>query len=153
MPSYPIHLAIAKEYLKTHNEENVEEFYQGVIAPDNKPILELGNGRLHYGENSHKPDLNRYYHEKGLDSSYNRGYFLHLLTDYLFYNRFLNEYSHDIYDDYIKMNKRIIEKYDLQIPEIISKKVKLVDGDLKVIDENEIYKFIDTIGRFRFRGI
>lgn len=147
MPSYAMHLAIAKKYLDSHKEENEEEFYQGTIAPDMKPVLEIGNGRLHYGENSHKPGLNRYYQEEGLNSSYNRGYFLHLLTDYLFYNRFLTEYSHDIYDDYERMNQRIIDKYELDIPEDIKSHIRFKNGDLKTIDENEVYKFIETVGQ------
>ena len=147
MPSYAMHLAIAKKYLETHKEENEEEFYQGTIAPDNKPVLEIGNGRLHYGENSHRPGLNRYYQEQGLNSSYNRGYFLHLLTDYLFYNKFLDKFSADICDDYERMNQRIIDKYDLDISEDIKSHIWFKDGDLKVIDESEVYKFIDTVGK------
>ena len=35
MASFVIHLAIAKEYLiKNNNNENIEEFKEGSIAPD-----------------------------------------------------------------------------------------------------------------------
>ena len=147
MPSLAMHLAIAKKYLESHKEENEEEFYKGTVAPDMKPVLEIGNGRLHYGENSHRPGLNRYYQEEGLNSSYNRGYFLHLLTDYLFYNRFLTEYSHDIYDDYERMNQRIINKYGLKVPEKLEGYIKIVDKELKVVDEDSVYRFIDSVGQ------
>lgn len=147
MPSLAMHLAIAKKYLEQHPEENEEEFYQGAIAPDMKPILEIGNGRLHYGENSHRPGLNKYYQEEGLNSSYNRGYFQHLLTDYLFYNKFFDEFSYDIYDDYTRMNTRIIKRYGLEIPEDIQKHIEKLDGEIKVIDEDSVYKFIETVGK------
>lgn len=34
MPCLAMHLAVAKEYLKRHSEENKEEFILGSIAPD-----------------------------------------------------------------------------------------------------------------------
>lgn len=148
MPSLVMYLAVAKKYMEKHSEENEEEFIEGILAPDRRINLTSEKAKLHYGEKtSHRPDLNRYYHEQGLESSYNRGYFLNLITDYLFYNKYLQEYSADIYDDYKKMNSRIIDKYNLSIPEDIENQVDIVDGEIKVINENEVYKFIETVGQ------
>ena len=141
MPSFTIHLAVAKKYLEKHPEEKKEEFYRGVIDPD------LKDKRVsHFGPNSSSPDLNRYCQEMGLKSSYNRGYFLHLLTDDLFYNKYLESFSEEIYDDYDRINKILIEKYQLTIPEIIREKVKFKDEIPQILDFESICKFIDTVG-------
>lgn len=104
MPSFTIHLAVAKKYLEKHKNENEEEFYRGVIDPDLKD-----KATSHFGKYSSEPDLNRYCREVGLNSSYKRGYFLHLLTDDLFYNKYLEGFSEEIYDDYNRINQAIID--------------------------------------------
>lgn len=146
MPSLVMYLAIAKKYMEKHPEENEEEFIEGILAPDRKRNLRAEKDRLHYGESSHRPDLNRYCQEEGLESSYNRGYFLNLLTDYLFYNRYLQEYSADIFYDFKRMNKRIEDKYDVHVPEGLESRMHYEDGELKSVNEESVYKFIDTVG-------
>lgn len=142
MPSYVIHLAVAKKYLENHKEEDFEEFYRGVVAPD------LADKKVsHYGEYSSSPDLNKYYNEVGLDNSYNRGYFLHLVTDYLFYNKFLQSFSSEIYEDYNKINSDLIEKYNISIPKEIEEKIKFKEGIPSILDINRICKFIDAVGQ------
>lgn len=145
MPSYVIHLAIAKKYLENHkkeeNEENEEEFYKGVIAPD------LADKKTsHFGEYSSSPNLNKYYNEVGLNSSFKKGYFLHLVTDYLFYNKFLKSFSPEIYEDYNKINERLIKKYNIDIPKEVEEKAKFEQGDLKVLDYDGVCKFINAVG-------
>lgn len=39
MPSFTIHLAVAKKYLETHKQENEQEFLKGVIAPDSQYLF------------------------------------------------------------------------------------------------------------------
>ena len=141
MPSFIIHLAIAKKYLNNHPQENAEEFYQGVIAPDLKD-----KSTSHFGPYSSKPDLNRYCKEVGLETSYNRGYFLHLLTDDLFYNKYLKGFSSEIYEDYNIINKKLIEKYGIEIPKEIIGKVKFHEGNTKILNYESICRFIDAVG-------
>lgn len=148
MPSLVMYLAIAKKYLERHSEENEEEFMKGILAPDIKRNLKNEKGKLHYGEqSSHRPDLDRFYRERGLDSSYNRGYFLNLLSDYLFYNKFLQEYSISIFHDFRKMNKRMKEKYNIDLPQELESRVKFEAGHLSSIEEESVYKFIDAVGQ------
>lgn len=147
MPSFTIHLAVAKKYLETHKQENEQEFLKGVIAPDLKDKT-----ISHFGEYSSCPNLNRFCKEVGLNSSYNRGYFLHLLTDDLFYNKFLKRFSEEIYHDYDKINKALIEKYDLKIPNEIKEKVKFEDGSTQILDLENICKFIDTVGNIELEA-
>ena len=141
MPSFTIHLAIAKKYLEKHPEENEEAFYNGVIDPDLKD-----KSTSHFGKYSNTSDLNRYCREVGLNSSYNRGYFLHLLTDDLFYNKYLERFLNEIYDDYNIINQSIINKYGIEIPDKIKDLVKFESGETRLLDFDSICKFIDTVG-------
>jgi len=83
MPGYVIHLAVAERYLKNHKnkKENYDEFIQGVIFPDSVEDKE----KTHYGKGSSNSDLYKFLQENKIDNSFKRGYFLHLITDYLFY--------------------------------------------------------------------
>lgn len=141
MPSFTIHLAVAKKYLEKHKNENEEEFYNGVIDPDLKD-----KKTSHFGKYSSTPDLNRYCREVELNSSYNRGYFLHLLTDDLFYNKYLERFSNEIYNDYNKINRAIVARYSLEIPDKIKDLIKFESGETKLLNFDSICKFIDTVG-------
>ena len=148
MPSLIMYLAIAKKYIEKHPEEIEADFIKGILAPDIKRNLKAEKARLHYGEqSSHRPDLNRFYQERGLDSSYNRGYFLNLLSDYLFYNEFLQEYSVSVFHDFRKMNKRMKEKYRIALPRELEGRVEFEDGEPVSIDEESVYQFIDFAGQ------
>ena len=86
MASFSMHLSIAKLYLDRHTEEDEYEFVRGSIEPDLAPFLE--KGRTHYGLHAAWANPAKYLQENGksLENSFKRGYFLHHLTDYLFYH-------------------------------------------------------------------
>ena len=88
MPSYAIHLAVAEEYLKKSNcsKENHEKFIKGVIYPDMVKDKSLS----HYGSNSSVSDLSKFLSRNRVNDSFKRGCFLHLMTDYLFYNKYID---------------------------------------------------------------
>ena len=100
MASTHIHLAIAKRYLEKHGHEIADKkaFCDGNILPD----YEKAKANSHYGNRSETKDLLKRHQEKvspqnflqknSLDSDLNRGIFLHLHTDWNYYNNFL---SHD----------------------------------------------------------
>ena len=90
----------------------------------------------HYGYSTSKPDLNFYVESHSMNDDFNKGYFLHLITDYLFYNKYFAnfDWTPEIYDDYDRLNKILIEKYKIKIPEKISNIVQFKDGELKVLD-------------------
>lgn len=113
MPSLDIHIVIAREYLKKYNDIKDEyDFIKGNIAPD------LLDDRIasHYTKSDYSKDLisilnnkiglDEYLQNKNIDNDYEGGYFLHLVTDYIFFNNFF-----DI--DYIKKNDYSIFKKDL----------------------------------------
>lgn len=130
MAGYVIHLAVAEEYLKkTKVKEKYNEFIAGVIAPDGVE----DKSKTHYGANSSKTKLDEYLKDKKLNSSFNRGYFLHLVTDYIFYNKVFDTYSKDIYNDYDILNSILIEKYKVNLPDSVKNRVFFKDGDLKIL--------------------
>lgn len=83
----------------------------------------------HYSNNSSCPDFKKFLDKNNLDSDYNKGYLLHLIIDYLFYNRFLNEFSEELYCDYNKLNKFLIERYHItDIPPEIQNYIGFENG-------------------------
>lgn len=142
--SFNIHLAVAKKYCEKNNIKDVENFYEGSIKPDlveNKKIT-------HYTGYCDKSNLKRYLLEKvrldkfleneNIDSDFQKGIFLHLVTDFLFFNDFFekeyiekNNYDSfikDLYYSYRITNYILIEKYSISklksIEEIMNKNIK-----------------------------
>lgn len=142
MPGYVIHIATAQEYFKKHNSiENEEEFIKGVIFPDSTPDKSI----THYGGNSGHSNIGKFLKSNKIDTSFNRGYFLHLITDYLFYNYYLDRFSKDIYNDYDIINSKLIEKYNVDLPIEIKDKVFFKQGKTKILSFNLACKVIDEI--------
>ena len=115
MPGYVIHLAVAERYLEKHpnKSENYEDFIEGVIFPDGVK----DKSKTHYGNGSSNSNLPDFLNEHNLENSFDRGYFIHLLTDYLFYNKYIDTFSKEIYNDYDILNKELITKYHITLPD------------------------------------
>lgn len=143
MPGYVIHLSVAEEYLKKHDKkENYSEFIEGVIFPDSVTDKSL----THYGPSSSQVNLYNFLKEHELNDSFTRGHFLHLLTDYLFYNKYINFFSKDIYNDYDILNKKLIKKYDVKLPDKVKKYVFFKENmELKILSYSLIETFIKDV--------
>ena len=171
MPCLAMHLAVAKEYLKKNPGENEEEFMLGTIAPDinmpdiNKYINGVGSDKNshHFGENYNTIDAIEYMKRKinfakffdcnDLATSFLRAYFLHLICDYLFFGEYVT--SEDLkgltadearikgYADYNRITPKLIKKYDLTVPDEIKSIIfGNSEGELEILKEDRIYKFI-----------
>lgn len=173
MPGIHIHLAIAKEYLKHHPEiKNKEAFYEGSIAPD----FAEDKKKSHYTKETSNEDLINYLNNKvhifpflqttNVKTDYNKGLFLHLITDKLFFTKFLDqnylksvtysEYINDLYYSYECTNPVIInhyqlpmEKYEQRIEENINK-MKKVRGIVEkqknnILEVDKLIKFINEM--------
>ena len=151
MAGYVIHLAIAEEYLKKHKDvkEDYEEFIKGVIYPDSVTDKSL----THYGIKSSKVILKDFLQDNEINNSYMRGYFLHLITDYLFYNKYLEKFSKDIYNDYDILNKRLIEKYNVVLPVNIQNNVFYKEGETKILTMELAIKIIDEISDLNLNAV
>lgn len=144
MPGYVIHLAVAEEYLKKHNnnEENYNEFIEGVISPDNTN----DKSKTHYGNGSSNTNLYKFILSNELTNSFIRGHFLHLLTDYLFYNQYIEYFSNDIYNDYDILNSTLINMYNVKLPSKIENQVFFKEnGTLKIITLELVQNLITNI--------
>lgn len=150
MPGYVIHLAVGNVYSQNNKIQNITNFEKGIIAPDLAP----DKIKSHYGQHSSEPALNKYIQINGNNlNNYQEGYFLHLVTDYLFYNKFLTLWNPTIYEDYDILNSRIMKKYKVVIPEKIKNIVQFKDGNLSILNESDIYNFIDSVGKIDIRQI
>lgn len=145
VPSRVIHLVVAEEYLRKHTEieENHEEFIKGVLYPDSV----LDKSETHYGIKSSKTNLADFLQEHEIENSFTRGYFLHLVTDYLFYNRCLKYYSKEkMYRDYDILDILLPFKYNVRLPEEL-KGSNCAEGDFKlsILTMSQIENFIKTV--------
>lgn len=146
MPGYVIHLAVAEKYIEKHKSknENYYEFIEGVIYPDSTKI----KSETHYGEKSSQSNVYEFLKEHELNNSFERGYFLHLLTDYLFYNRYIDTISNEIYSDYDILNDKLIEKYNVKLPEKVKNTVSSKEGELKILSMELLDKLIEEISNY-----
>lgn len=148
MASFNIHLAVGKRYIektKKINDEN--EFYKGIIAPDlvsDKKISHYTgvhdkNDLLNYL--SQKVQLNEYLKNVSINSDYQKGVFLHLITDYLFFNKFFDyaylskisysEFCKDLYYSYAISNEYLEEKYEIDYTEFLNQIKNNIEKDKK----------------------
>lgn len=141
MAGFYIHLAIAKKYAEKNNIKDIESLYKGTVAPD----LVKDKRISHYSGKQDSTQLIDYLANKVLlyeylkghkvDNDYELGVFLHLVTDYLFFNDLIDksylssilyeDFCKDLYTSYDMTNDYLIEKYAIDF------------GDLKeVLEEN-----------------
>lgn len=142
MPGYVIHLAVANEYMKKNKNEikNKDEFLLGIMAPD----FVDDKSKTHYGPQSSQVSLRKYLQENEINSDFDKGYFLHLITDFIFYNKILDTISKEIYNDYDILNKYLSEKYEVEILDKIKKYVHFKDGVLKILSKEKAEKVIEV---------
>lgn len=161
MPGYIIHIAIANEYIKKHQEEikDTKAFIKGTIAPD------LSNNKYesHYGNYAEKHvGLSNFMKQIEIDinSDYGKGYFLHLIADELFYhNTFKKEKMYvqknhlkTFYHDYDCLNKEIFKEYEIKdIPDEAKKHAKEVNEKPELLDFARVKKFIDTLSKISIK--
>lgn len=151
MPGYVIHLAVAEEYIRKHpkNIKDYDRFIEGVIFPDSVSDKSI----THYGEKSSKANLKEFLEENKIDDEYYKGYFLHLVTDYIFYNKFLECFSKDIYNDYDILNDKLQKKFGVTIPENVQNEVFYKEGETKLLNLEDVIKFIEEVANYNLDDI
>lgn len=70
-----------------------------------------------------------------------------MVTDYIFYNKFLSRWGPEIYEDYNTLNDSLIKKYELKVPKEVQEYVKFQDKALTILDFDDIISFIETVGK------
>ena len=148
MPGYVIHLAVAKKYSESHDIKNIEEFYNGCIEPD----MQDKTNTHYFGEDGY-PDLYRFLGNNSMSTDFNKGYFLHLLTDHIFYKKYLQGYEGSLYTEYNRINKPLIEKYGIKLPKKVQNEVKFIDEEPEILDIESISMFIDEVAKFNLKDL
>lgn len=142
MPGFVMHLAVAQEYLKKHNEKYSKEFMKGTVAPD----FTSDKSKTHYGKSPSYTNLYKFLESNELNTDYNKGFFLHLVTDYLFYNRYLERIEKmTLHNDYDIINKYLIEKYKIDLIEEVKNSVHFKDGKPEILTFELACKVIDEV--------
>lgn len=131
MAGFNIHLAVAKRYVELYDIEDTEAFYWGSVSPD----FTDDKNTTHYSNVEgrdrndlvkflfNKVNLEKYLEENAVESDYDKGVFLHLVTDFLFFNTLLDkeylsktsyeEFRKDLYYSYDITNAHIYDVYGI----------------------------------------
>ena len=140
MASAVIHLAVAKvlePYLKITNKK---DYYLGSIAPDIAKQIGESKQKSHflYNERKDVPNMKIFTdkYPNFYKNDFDLGYYIHLFTDKLWFDKFLNnlvqsnavklidgtilnttpeELRNLIYTDYTNLNIKIIEEYNMDL--------------------------------------
>lgn len=146
MPGYVIHLAVAREYLRNFRVENESEFLRGTIAPD--LLSKEDKKETHYSDKGGSGvNLKEFLKRNKINTSYMKGYFLHLIVDYLFYNEYFLHTDKRVYNDYDILNKELIEKYNIKIPDEIKDVVKFETGELQILEREKLFTMFEEISK------
>ena len=188
MPGFNIHLAIGKRYIeKQKNKKDVikneNSFYNGLVAPD------LVNDKKisHYTTETNKNNLEKYLlgkvrldlylKDNKVETDFEKGVFLHLITDYLFFNKFFEkefiknidyqDFVRDLYYSYEMTNEYLNKKYNIDFSifgDRLEKNIrknkkekKLEDSDLKekklIFSEKDLDEFIEKISSINIKEL
>ena len=161
MASFSMHLAIAKLYLKTHSKEDIHEFIKGTLAPD----LTDDKPATHYGRHSAWANPAKYLQCNGndIENSFKKAYFLHLITDYIFYHKLIDidEYIEKLgVDEWIRRQRtdfsiledEITKKFEIEdmvekLPDYIKNQMTKKQGELTIFERKSLYDFIENTSR------
>lgn len=127
MASSVIHLAVAKEYYKHHFDLDYDMFIKGTLYPDaceDKDAAHYTNpkrGKSNFEHVQGKVRLYAFLKDHPTLDSFTLGWFLHLTTDYLFFDSFFSkeyldshtyeEFCHDLYYGYNCLTDYLTSKY------------------------------------------
>ena len=155
MPGFVIHIAVAKEYLRKHDDiEDSQSFIYGNIKPD----LTKEKGKTHYGKSPTFTNLKEFLLNNKLNNSLNKGMFLHLITDYLFYNYYLGSIPVEgtkeiLHNDYDITNRDLIEKYEIKLPDNIKDYVFKKEGIPQILTIDLAIKVIEEVSDLNIEEI
>lgn len=129
MASSAIHLAIAKKYMEKNKVKNPEKFLAGTLYPDacedndKSHYTDIDRGSDNISHIRGKVNLFQFLENHETLDDFELGWFLHLVTDYLFFEDCFDEeylrknsykkFCEDLYFAYKCLNLYISEKYHI----------------------------------------
>lgn len=155
MPSYMIHLCLAKEYARKYKVENEKEFIEGTFYPDKVEI----KGETHYSP-YYSSDTNLYAFllDKKLDSSFNEGYFLHLVADCVFYNKYFADHRNFdrtvLSNDFDILNPKLLSRYHITaMPDELKKYWVCQEGQTVEYHYDKVIQFIEEVSNYELHEL
>ena len=168
MASSMIHIVVANEVNKKINR-NKSKLLIGSIAPDIGKLVGLGKIDTHFQDSDDNiPNLDKFLNEykNNLDDDFVLGYYIHLITDYLWFKYFVTEIEIDniitkldgtkvkcngnmlytyMYNDYTDLNVRLIDEYNLDL-KIFYNEVPKLKNIIKEIPMDKISVIVNKAG-------
>ena len=169
MACLAMHLAIAKKYLDNNPNENEEAFVKGAYLPDVADDKILS----HYGIRmpikrvkdmlDSKVDIVECAKSTNLKDDLSKAVFLHLTTDYLFYNfvytpslesKSPEQIKNMMYQDYDFVTNHVIKNYNIVIPQEVSHIVKSKEGniDSMFFNTQQIDRFVELTSKLNLKN-
>lgn len=170
MASAVIHLAVAKvlePYLKITNKK---DYYLGSIAPDIAKQIGENKQKSHflYNERKNVPNIKLFTdkYPNFYKNDFDLGYYIHLFTDKLWFDKFLNNLVQSnavklidgtilnttpeglrniIYTDYTNLNIKIIEEYNMDLS-LFYEEFQKPNTKIEEIPINKLNILIDKMG-------
>lgn len=169
MASALIHLAVAKKVSESINIDNEKHYMLGSISPDIAKMVGLTRKVSHFipddGDTPHIDlFLNKY--KEYLNNDYELGYFVHLLTDVLWFDEFLPNFVKDgclvsrtgellkfdddellsiLYDDYTNLNPEVLSYYNLDLS-LFYEKFLFPENHIEEVPSKYFQDVIDILG-------
>ena len=164
MASITIHLAAANAYLRNHPNEHDDELILGTIAPDYYPNPELAH---HSAANIYdsgkdfllgKICLKKCLSDFDINTSFGKGYFLHLIIDDRFYRLLAQDidkferlpyrdFKEILYRDYCAVNDYFKKQYDVVFPKVAREYDISEPGTLRIINIDDVCNTIEEVSR------
>ena len=168
MASSMIHIAVAKEINKTLKKDE-SKLLIGTIAPDISKLVGESKTASHFlGIKGDIPNLDKFLskYKNYLYDDFVLGYYIHLITDYLWFKYFITEFLDSnsitkldgtivhcseqeaykyIYNDYTNMNVQLIDEYNLDL-KIFYSAIPEFDNIIKEIPMNKLNVIIEKTG-------
>lgn len=170
MASAIIHLAVAKVLEKYFKINNEKDYYLGAIAPDISKQIGKSKIKSHflYNEKEDVPNIDMFTNKYPFfyKNDFNLGYYIHLYTDKLWFDKFLRnltqsnsvklidgtiisttdqELSNLIYSDYTNLNIQIIDEYNIDLS-LFYDDFKIPDTTITEIPIEKLTILVDKMG-------
>lgn len=170
MASSMIHIVVANEINKKLNRDK-SKLLIGTIAPDISKLIGESKIKSHFQDrNDNIPNLDKFLnkYKNNLDDDFVLGYYIHLVTDYLWFKYFMTEIKLEdsniitkldgtnvkcngnmftlyVYNDYTNLNTKLIDEYDLDL-KIFYNDVPKLENIIEEIPMNKIEVIINKAG-------
>ena len=166
MASFTMHLAVAKKYLEKNKDNNYDykKVLEGTLYPDIVSDKTKTHYTIPYRRNSlitylnTKVNLYDFLVEHDVLNSFELGWFIHLVTDYLFFAECFNklyllthsyeEFLKDLYFAYDCLEKYIKDKYDINKDDYSSYPSAYHEGTLyesSILTKDIVDNFINKV--------